>query len=198
MKKVAAILLFLTYCYAFVRYHWGKNVPYSEWLYVLNKAFSWTGFTLIGISILPHVWFEKRKLIRKQAGLIGYLLASIHLILVLLLISPKRYSFLYLTPEEWSWQGIATVLMAGIALTCFTITRIASLKLIKLNESQQKNWLKWGKLGFAIAMLHPLVMSVNKWFVSPWPYYMPPITLLAVISGIAFFYWRWKLKKKRV
>lgn len=196
MKKIALFLFVFTYTYALIRYHLGKDVPAIEWVYVLNKAVSWTGFCLVGLSILPKFWFTRNKLNRTQAGEIGYALCFLHLLFNLILMNPERYPFLYLENNEWSWQGIVTLILGSLSLACFTIALIGSLNLRKWGEKVQKKYLRFGKIGFFISMLHPLVMSADRWFTSDWPYYMPPITLLAVLIGVLLFCVRIVLKRR--
>ena len=138
MKKIASFLLLFTYAYAVIRYHYGKNVPFHEWLYVLNKAFSWTGFTLIGLSILPKSWFDQCHLVRKEAGIIAYSFCILHLLINFSLMNSTRYPFLYLSTNEWSWQGIFTLILGSLSFCCFTIALIGSINIFGSNETKKR------------------------------------------------------------
>lgn len=194
MKKIGGLLFVFFYTYAIVRYHYGKEIPMSDWLYVLNKAFAWTGFTLVGLSILPVRYLEKWLLMRKNLGLLGYALCFLHVICNFFVLDQAHFPFLYEAIQDWNLKAWLSLFFAALSMTLFTGALISSLKLFTLSVVWQKHLLHAGKYGFFFAILHPLAMSYDRWSVKGWPLNLPPISLLAVVTGVGLFFLRYCLK----
>lgn len=185
MFKRLSILLVVFYCYTFIRYHIGNNVPFSEWLFILNKTLAWFSFTVIGLSIFPKNWFKSKNLTRKNVGIIGFIFANLHILLNLFLISFERYPLLYKDKISFSNLGITIISLGVFSFICFLLTFFASIKKLP------KYYLKLGFIGFVAILFHPLLLGFQKWFhIQKWPLYMPPITLLAVLTGLFFLIYR--------
>jgi hypothetical protein len=189
---IRVIILFLFfYSYAFLRYHIGSKVSYSEWYFILNKAFSWFSFTLIGFSILSKKWFKNRQLKRKNSAIIGFIFALIHLNSIIFLFSYEHYPVFYLDEQHISFLGYCIICVGILALICFFIALCSSLNLIS------KKYLKFGYFGFIIILIHPFLIGFQKWFIFwKWPIYLPPITLIAFLSGIILLIFRLSNHKK--
>jgi hypothetical protein len=44
---------------------------------------------------------------------------------------------------------------------------------------------KLGKIGVMISLFHPLMIGFSGWLKpAEWPFYLPPITMLAVVLGV--------------
>ncbi len=180
LLKLTSILLSVFYGYAVVRYHFGKNVDWKEWPFVLNKAMAWLGFTLLALSILRDSWIKKLNVDRKQLGLAGFLFALIHVAATPVIFGRELY------PKFYDGAGISLngwmSISAGVASALiFSLPLIASLKGLP-----RSHWIFGsGKPGLLVLIFHPLLIGIAGWF-SPaeWPYHMPPITLWAVVTGL--------------
>lgn len=172
------------YAYAIVRYHIGKSISWSEWYFVLNKAFAWCGFVLISLSLLKSSRLELINTNRRQLGVSGFLFTILHITGTYFLLSPNLYPKFY-ENNLISNQGWVYISIGLIAALIFLILFIASIKGLP-NEHPV---FRLGKYGIAIVTLHPLLIGMSGW-INPlsWPLFMPPITLLAVIGvGVVFF-----------
>jgi len=193
MKKFALLLFFSFYAYAIIRYHFGKNIPWGEWYFILNKSFAWTGFTLISLSILPEKTLNKIKLSRRTTGISGFLFVLVHSLSFLILISPEHFPKFY-SENEINLTGWLAIVTGILSLTIFTIPFIAALKKLP----GQSKVFSLGKIGVIVCFFHPLVIGSSGWLhPESWPYLMPPITLLAFLTGIAIFTFRIFLQTKR-
>jgi DMSO/TMAO reductase YedYZ heme-binding membrane subunit len=193
MKKYLFLLLFIPfYGYAFIRYHIGKEVPFDEWFFILNKAIAWTAFTSIGLSVLKPKSFELINTDRRTTGMTGFSLAIFHSISVLLLFNSAHFEKMY-TGDQLNFLGWMAIIIGIVSLLIFSFLFIAALK--KLPKEHQI--FRFGKVGFLLVMFHPLVIGISGWF-SPesWPFYLPPITLLAVLSALTFLLFRLIYHKK--
>jgi DMSO/TMAO reductase YedYZ heme-binding membrane subunit len=172
----------------------GKNIPFSEFFYILNKSISWLAFTLIGLSILPLSWFERKKLERKYFGTIGFGFAAIHLILNLLLINENRYPNFYNNLSQWNLTFYLVILSGILSFIIFSIVFIVSIDMLKVKEKNKI--LKLAYYGFLLNLFHPFFLGFQRWLdIETWPFYMPPITMLAFLSGIIFLICRKLLRK---
>jgi hypothetical protein len=160
MKGKVLALFCVFYTYAHLRYHIGKSIPLSEWLFIVNKSIAWTGGILLGLSLLKY----KQKNTRNSLGSIGYLFASIHLLLDVILMSPEHY------PSFYSFGQLNTHAW------------IAFLGSISKNH---KYLLRSGRIGILFSLLHVTMIGKKGWFTThSWPFYMPPITLIFVLAVV--------------
>ena len=98
-----ALLLGVPMTYAIVRYHILAGVDWSHFpLYIANKGASLAAVFFIATSYLIGKSLRvyesdrgKRLILIKFCGLIGFSLASIHVLMSLLLISPHYYPRLF-------------------------------------------------------------------------------------------------------
>lgn len=179
--RIFTILLFLLfYTYAVLRYHFGKEVSWNDWLFIFNKAIAWMGFTLIALSIIKQSQLKRFNLSRKSLGMTGFVFAFCHAIFVLILFNSIHYPKFY-TGIEINFLGWISLCIGIISLLIFTFPFIAALK----NYPNKSKVFRLGKYGVLVNLFHPLVIGFAGWFSpSEWPYYLPPITMLAVLTGI--------------
>lgn len=193
MKKFTLILFFTFYTYTIIRYHFGKDIPWNEWYFILNKTFAWTGFTLIALSVLPEKTLNKIKLARRSLGMVGFMFAITHSFSFLILINPEYFPIFYAENNInlTGWLAIAT---GFLSLMIFTIPFIAAIKKLP----GQNKIFRLGKVGVLLSIFHPMIIGLSGWF-SPegWPYYFPPITLLAFLSGIILFALKFALQNRK-
>lgn len=193
MKKVILVLFLTFYGYAIIRYHIGKNLTgLMAFFFVLNKAFAWTAGTLLILSILPTLFLEKYKLKRRAIGTFAYVIALIHINSSILLLSekfyPKFYSHSYLNSDGWFY-----ITLGALSILSFTIPLIAS----KLNMQDGHPMYRFGRYGILLNLSHVTAIGFKGWLsYQDWPYYMPPITLLFVFSGLLILGFRYLILRK--
>lgn len=193
MKKVILVLFLTFYGYAIIRYHIGKNLTgLMAFFFVLNKAFAWTAGTLLILSILPTLFLEKYKLKRRAIGTFAYVIALIHINSSILLLSekfyPKFYSHSYLNSDGWFY-----ITLGALSILSFTIPLIAS----KLNMQDGHFMYRFGRYGILLNLSHVTAIGFKGWMsYQDWPYYMPPITLLFVFSGLLLLGFRYLILRK--
>lgn len=189
MIKIVSFIFILSYSYALVRYHIGKNIPFSDFLFIVNKSISWTAFLLISITIIPKSFFKKNHLKRKYFGLIGYAFAVLHLILNLILLNKNHYPSLYVN-DVFNLKFYVISLIGLISFVIFSVVFLISLNIIKTKNRDKS--LKLGFYGILILAFHPMIMGIQNWFKpNTWPYFLPPITLLCVLFLILFLLLRY-------
>lgn len=181
MKKYLFLLLFIPlYCYAFIRYHIGKNVAFEEWLFILNKAIAWTAIASIGLSVLKAKSLGSIHSDRRTTGMSGFSLAIVHGILVLFLFDKFHFEKLY-SGDHLNFQGWIAI---SIGITSILILSFPFFAAIR-KYPNSNHIFRLGKLGFILSLSHPLVIGISGWFnPETWPFYMPPITLLASLIGV--------------
>lgn len=184
MKKYLFLLLFIPlYSYAFVRYHLGKDVPFEEWLFILNKAVAWTAITSISLSVLKVKHLALIKTDRRTTGFTGFTLALLHSILVLFLFNKFHFEKLY-SGNQLNFLGWLAIMIGITSLIVFSFPFYATMR----KFPSEHRYFRLGKIGFFVVLFHPMVIGISGWF-SPekWPYYLPPITLLAFLTGLLMF-----------
>lgn len=180
MIRFTVFLFSFFYGYAVLRYHVGKSIPWNEWLFILNKAFAWMGFTLIALSVLKEKTLSKFKLNRRSLGMSGFLFVLYHATTVLILFNEDHYPKFY-SDHSINLIGWITIVIGILSLVVFLLPFVAALK--KLPNTSKV--FKLGKIGLVISMCHPLLIGFKDWFLpGEWPLYMPPITMLAVVVGV--------------
>ncbi|MCX6191453.1 MAG: hypothetical protein NT109_04140 [Flavobacteriia bacterium] len=197
MLKKSCILFVLFYTYAAIRYHIGKNLGQEDFLFVLNKAFAWTAGTYFTLTLAPKIWFPKIIGYRRQFGFIGYGFGLLHLVCTIFLISPSNYPLLF-NGSQLNIHGYQIIAFGIINLCCFSLPLFASFR--KFPEGNI--CYKFGRIGIYSTIIHVTTIGIQGWFFpQQWPYFLPPITLLYVLtaSGLiiirAFFIKELKPKK---
>jgi DMSO/TMAO reductase YedYZ heme-binding membrane subunit len=185
MKKIIILILIFTYSYAVIRYHVGENIPWSEFLFVVNKAFSWSAFILISWSILPKKWFLKRNLQRKYFGITGYIFALIHVILNIFLININRFPQFYSSNKNWTNEFYLFASIGLISFLIFSLIFLVSTNLVKTKNKDKI--ISLGLYTIVFCALHPFLIGYKNWLnINSWPLFLPPITLLSILILILF------------
>ena len=188
--RIILTLFFVFYGYAVVRYHFGKQLDISYFLFVFNKAVAWSAAAFLGLSLMN---LSKKLPSRKLFGLSAFGCGLIHIALSIYLGLQGNFPELYVQ-DSLSEKGVL-VLVSG--LLSIVIMLFPFLTSIWPNKFPQK-WFHYGKWALLINLFHPLIIGVSNWWTPlKWPYFLPPITLLIVLmNGILFsIYWN---KKRRV
>ena len=185
MLKKTALLFLIFYSYAVLRYHIGKGLGQEEILFVLNKSFAWTAGTYFAMTLLPKKWFPNTTNYRRQLGLLGYSFSSLHISANIILINPANYPLLF-NANMLNFHGWQIIILGILTILCFSMPLIATIQ----KQPVGNVLYKFGKIGVFASIIHVSIIGIHGWFFPlEWPYYLPPITLLFVVSasGIVLF-----------
>ena len=170
-KKIAAIF-FVSFSYAFVRYHIAGPVPAKEILFILNKALS--------LSIMFSMLMMLRAKEKPEKKLIFNwitVLISAHIILSLILLRPHYFPAFFDKDEAFT-------LIGNLALAGGIISAVLMLMGSKIPFSYSFKYV----FGIFIS-LHLIAMGWESWFKpSSWYGYLPPITLLSFLLFLIWFF----------
>jgi len=189
------LLLFgLPLTYAIFRYHLFGHVPWSNFpLFVANKAISLAAVFFIGTSYLVGKTLrvydsepERRIVLIKFCGLMGFSMAVTHAFMSLLLFSPQYYPNLFGHGDKLNLTGELSMVFGVIALWCLSITAITSLPFM-YDAIGADRWRRGQRMGYATLALvsgHVFVMGFSGWLKpTGWHGYLPPISLVAFIAA---------------
>ncbi|MDD3650925.1 hypothetical protein [Immundisolibacter sp.] len=189
-----AALLLVTAVYATVRY-----VVFGPWpvghipIYVFNKAVSWTALTLLALALslgpAARLWparFGMHLWRRRYWGLIGFVLATVHILLSLATLNYAYQRAFF--RQAFEFTPIAEFAMLCGALTWLVLLAplVASLPGVRAAMSA-RYWGRLqaiGRLALVLVVLH-LSYAVAGWFVpAQWPGGLPPITLWSALTAL--------------
>ncbi len=190
------ILLGIATFYAAVRYHIFGGVAYGHFpLFIANKALSLASVFLFAASFLVRRLTNKGRAHSSSArdlartfGQTAFLLAAVHSLFSLLLLSPEYYPKFYLESGRFNLTGELSLALGVISFWCFCPAAIGSF-LRSDPADQAEKWKtrqKWGCLGFVLTGFHVLTMGWEGWLhPGHWHGGLPPISLVAflVIAG---------------
>jgi DMSO/TMAO reductase YedYZ heme-binding membrane subunit len=190
------VLLFgIPLTYAVVRYHVFAGVEWSHFpLYIANKAISLAAVFFIGASYLigktVRVYDDepdKRLILIKFSGLMGFSLAAIHSAMALLLFSADYYPKFFHEAGKMNLTGELSMAFGVLSLWCLAITAITSLPFMYEAVGADR-WQRGQRMGYFSLLLaagHVLVMGLSGWFApGGWPGSLPPISLVAFIAAL--------------
>jgi DMSO/TMAO reductase YedYZ heme-binding membrane subunit len=195
--RFATSLVFsLVLVYAIVRYVVvGTVAPSQLPVFILNKALAVASLVLVALALaigplvrlraIKAAWMKHRK----ELGLHGFVLGMLHAVLTIATLSPASYGKLYSAGALTLNGGIAV--LAGV-LTAFAliVPAITSATLVRQSMSAD-TWRRAQRLGIvalAIGVGHVAVLGWRSWLApGTWPGGLPPLTAIAVVSGIAAF-----------
>ncbi len=128
----------------------------------------------------------KRLILIKFCGLIGFSLASIHVLMSLLLISPHYYPKLFHEAGKMNLTGELSIGFGVLSLWCLAVTAITSLPFM-YDAVGAERWQRGQRMGYlclAFAAGHVLVMGVSGWLApASWHGGLPPVSLVAFIGA---------------
>jgi len=184
--------------YAIVRYIIFKGVdPIHFPVYIVNKVFSSAGLFFLALSYVLGKINSKNSLDKKEkahwmksAGLLGFSLSAMHVIMTLMILNPLYYPKLF-EGEMLNLTGELSLLMGVLSLFFFTIPAITTIPFMQ-EAVGIKKWQKRQRIGYfglLTALLHVVIMGFAGWLkVSTWPGYLPPITLISALIAIVPLY----------
>jgi len=189
-----ALLLGVPMTYAIVRYHILSGVDWSHFpLFIANKGASLAAVFFIATSYLIGKTIrvyegnaEKRLILIKFCGLIGFSLASIHTLMSLLLLSPHYYPKFFLESGKMNLTGELSIVFGVLSLWCLAVTAITSLPFMyeAVGAERWQRGQRIGYLSLALAGAHVLVMGFSGWLApGGWHGGLPPVSLVAFIGA---------------
>ncbi|KAG5268664.1 hypothetical protein AALO_G00215050 [Alosa alosa] len=225
--KVMTSLMVSTFLYTLLRdvlqplVTQSRNDSYKIPILVMNKVLPWTSITLLATVYLPGVlaailqlcrgtkyghfpgWLEKWMCVRKQLGLLSFLLAALHAIYSLSYPMRRSYRYKLLNwayqqvqqnkddawVEDDVWRMEIYVSLGILGLGVLAVIAMSSLPSV----SESFNWREFqciqrtlGYLALLLCTTHTLVFGWRKW-VEPKHYvwYTPPSFILASVLPAA-------------
>ncbi len=179
--------------YAFIRYNLAKQVPLVQFpVYVLNKALAYLALANFGLLLIPDRLFLMFLGITKKEGkdfFLNFAFFSLfmHIILSLIVLNNSYFPKLITIDNQLTLSGSWSMLLASIAFVLFL--------LISFRKVETDFYFI-----FLVSILaHLFFLGGSSWIkVSEWPWYLPPISLLAFLDSlfILFLYLKGKSKNK--
>ncbi|TNF47150.1 MAG: hypothetical protein EP305_08635 [Bacteroidetes bacterium] len=183
MRPALLTLFIFCYAYSILRYHVGAEIPLQEWIFILNKSIAWTGFTCIGLSLLPATLIERMRLTKRIAGIYGFSFSGVHIIVSFCLLYDGNL-LIWKKLESEDFMFYSFIVSGALSFLIYLFPLVATLK----DLPSTAKMFKIAKLGYLVNILHPFLLGYSGWgSLSKWPLFMPPITLLAVLSAMVFF-----------
>jgi len=187
----SGIVFLVMFSYAIIRYNLGKGVGFSQTpFYVLNKAFAYFSlfnFGMLAISgkLFENIWGEKTKENVNYFTKLGLFAVFCHVSMSIVLFNHHYFPHLIQENGELSLVGSLSLLFSILA---FAILVFINLKLIKQSKT-------FKVILTLFVILHLFFLGFHTWSsFTDWPWYLPPISLLAFIDSAIIFYF--SIKKK--
>ncbi len=188
-------LLGVPMTYAVIRYHVFQGVEWSHFpLYIANKGCALAAVFLIAASYLIGKTLrvyerqpDRRLILIKFCGLMGFSLAGIHAFMSLLMVSPHYYPKFFQDAHKMNLTGELSLLFGVLGLWCISITAITSLPFM-YDAIGADRWHRSQRMGyFALTLVagHVVVMGSSGWLApAGWPGLLPPVSLLGFIAAV--------------
>ena len=187
-KRLIPLVFAVSLTYAVVRYNVFKSVPLDHLpMYVVNKVVAMTALFLIGLSNV-----SQDNATRRGAGLMGFAVAGLHVLISQALLSPDYYPKLFALSD--GLKGYVLTGELSILSGCLGFFLLFVLAWPKSSQTAT-SWFKalpWIVRGvLLLTALHCMFYGASGWF-SPakWPgYHLPPITLLSFLFALGALIW---------
>ena len=169
-------------------------------LYIANKAIASTAVILIGTSFLigplarfwPNAWVP-RLYMRKHFGVFGFVVAVLHIIITLILLSPQQYPKLYTAAGTLNSTAQWSLLLGTLAIIMFAAIAITSIPSIERAMNNRK-WLiiqRTGYLAFLFVLIHLVQLKYKGWInLDNWLNGLPPGSLVPFVFILFVFLMR--------
>jgi len=184
-------------CYAVLRYHLVKDVPWSNFpLFILNKATSMAAVGFVACSYLVGRvirWHNHDPVLRlvvvKFCGLMGFSLAAIHAFFSLALLHPAYYPSFFDTDGRLSVVGELGIAGGVVALWALTLPAITTLPMMPkaLGGRRWRRNQRMGYLSLALVIVHLTVFGLKGWLTPADWSGLPPISLVVVVVALVPF-----------
>ncbi|MBI3051765.1 ferric reductase-like transmembrane domain-containing protein [Candidatus Woesearchaeota archaeon] len=166
-------------------------------LFIVNKAVASAAVFLIGSSYvlgpLAHFWpkFWVPKLsARKYLGLLGFAIASLHMVLSLVMLSPAYYPKLFDASGKLTGAGEISLLSAAFAMVLFSVVAVTSLPDVE-RSMKRSSWeivQRIGYIAFFLVAAHVYIIKWHGWFEeSNWMNGLPPGSLIVFLFIVFVF-----------
>jgi len=124
----------------------------------------------------------------KYFGVIGFLSASIHVLISLMLISSSKFPYLYKDNLNFNMFGEMTILFGVASLGLFMMPAITSIAAVRkaMVEQSWKRYQQIGYLGLLSVLFHVFFVDfVNISAFTEWAYLMLPLSYIAWLFILA-------------
>ena len=179
LRTLSVSLLVLTVLYSVLRYNVFGTVPWSSLpVFVLNKAISLSSLCLLAAA---YIFRDKRR--ARDAGVIGFTLMLLHVVLSLAILNRTYYPKLF-AGDRLSLAGEICIVAGSIAAVLLMRPFTATLPGMR-TELGDSRWLRWQRTGYvalALIALHCAMLGVGGWIApSTWPGGLPPISMISFL-----------------
>lgn len=187
---VVSITFALSMAYAILRYNIMGSIPWKDLpLFILNKGVSLSSFILLtasfSISPLTNLGIKiPLNLVnsRREFGVIGFILAMIHMLISLILFNPVMYEKFFL--ENGSLSCSAGLSMLGGVLSIVVLWYYNLSLQNRIKDGKGFNQFFSSRNFILIALffvaIHLFFMGYKNWVVpSNWQGGLPPISLIS-------------------
>ncbi|XEY23369.1 hypothetical protein UABHE_001105 [Candidatus Uabimicrobium helgolandensis] len=183
--NIVAVTIFFSVLYAVLRYNVFGDVPWEQLpIYIVNKAISLSAIFCISLSVIWSKLPSNDVHVRKFLGLYGFVLAILHVLLSIMILSPEYYSSFFVDKKLYFFAS--TILLCGaLAFIFFLLAASCSVIATRISVSYISVCVSTGML-FAAA--HIFLRGQNSWKTPfDWYGYMPPISLVGFATIIMAF-----------
>lgn len=145
-------------------------------------------------------WLLSALRMRKHLGLLSLWFLFVHVLMSMILLSPKYYGKFFLDPASGNSKlnsiGESSLFFGTLAVSLYVILGLCSMPSIGVHLTNKQWQLVFGPLAWialAFGTVHVLIMGVKGWNDQhTWPGSMPPITLMStliplLVMGIKVF-----------
>lgn len=186
-----AATLVLTFAYAAVRYvYFGPILAIHMPLYVLNKAFAWSGTALLAAALAVgplarlHPAWQGLLRYRRSLGLYGVVLATLHLLVSLPILNMFYYTHFFQIDGTLKATSELSFLAGSLGLLLLAIVGVTSLPGIRqaMPEQRWRHWQGMANWALVLTFAHSAWLGWNGWWrPDQWYGSLPPITLLSCL-----------------
>lgn len=173
--------------YATLRYNICKGVPWADWpTYTLNKVFAVASLLLLLVAVIRWRVNSGASCSRVLSASVG--LATMHVILSLVLISPAYYAKFF-EDDKLTLSAGLSMLLGVIAATMMVRRGGRTTTVAPIAERGNSKRVRSVALVALLVSLHVLLQGFWGWF-SPgqWPGGLPPITLISFVLGLSVLF----------
>ena len=191
-SKLLIAVFAVTSAYAIVRYVvFGPIKPAHIPLYVLNKAAAWSALVVLSVALsigpLARLWphrFTGHVAYRKLVGLLGFVLASGHVLMSLPILTPAYYPRFFSESSEFT--ALAEFTMAAGIWSWLMLVPPAAVSLPAVEQTMSPEaWRRsqrWAVWALTVTFVHLLYGAPNWVRPGTWHGGLPPITLLCALT----------------
>lgn len=188
-RRKVILLLAATLVYAVVRYNVFGGVDWANLpVYIVNKAVSWTGLVLFGMSMLA-----REKAVRRYYGTRASAAVLLHLVLSLCVLNPRYFEKFYAATGRMTLEAEISMLAGAVGF--LFLAGLFYLNGVGKGASGASLKAGWGRAVLWSGAVHVAAMGYAGWFApGDWHGYMPPISLLSFLAAVYMLYRRGRRK----